>query len=119
MHFQMPLPYLDFNTSYVTVQRFPEEINCRPQLKFQYILCYGSTAICGYAARLAYIFQYILCYGSTAFLRGGYDANSGFQYILCYGSTCIYHPKILNVEIFQYILCYGSTRLIPLTLRRS
>ena len=55
-------------------------------------------------------FQYILCYGSTYKKKRLKPSFYKFQYILCYGST----PKKVFYKIiqkkFQYILCYGSTR---------
>ena len=54
-------------------------------------------------------FQYILCYGSTVNFLKGLVNFLGFQYILCYGSTEFKTAKSLYVIAFQYILCYGST----------
>ena len=121
----------DFNTSYVTVQRLDycwwtncKAISIRPMLRFnatesadilkrieifQYILCYGSTAIEGFKFGFVFKFQYILCYGST-FTKFFLQINTTkFQYILCYGSTEENNPIISFVKKFQYILCYGST----------
>ena len=77
---------MHFNTSYVTVQlsdengypfypkisihlmlRFNSKKNTSVNIisKFQYILCYGSTAIAGSNEQFLRVFQYILCYGST------------------------------------------------------
>ena len=56
---------LNFNTSYVVVQR----------------LLAGKTI--GLT-----IFQYILCCGSTGAIRSLEVTYKGFQYILCCGSTC-------------------------------
>ena len=141
----------NFNTSYVTVQPTVKRriyqisrISIHPMLrfnpfpkwellnviKFQYILCYGSTYDDSMLHGKSTIFQYILCYGSTGLIICSSRNNSIFQYILCYGSTksgtqgvCFkknfntsyvtvqlgYGNGYVYVKEFQYILCYGST----------
>ena len=58
------LNQVDFNTSYVTVQR-TVTIKLEFIPEFQYILCYGSTSPPSSGLGLVTSFQYILCYGST------------------------------------------------------
>ena len=54
-------------------------------------------------------FQYILCYGSTLRENSKLNSHIRFQYILCYGSTLFCFLVLFGYETFQYILCYGST----------
>ena len=119
---------LNFNTSYVTVQRLMSGIEQQVN-EFQYILCYGSTTFPLWKLS-GNKFQYILCYGSTGKIatwrRSHLDFNTSyvtvqrvthcnslpicqFQYILCYGSTYVAVVCIRCRTWFQYILCYGST----------
>ena len=53
-------------------------------------------------------FQYILCCGSTAYSSDLYR-RTGFQYILCCGSTLLWLSNQSFRLLFQYILCCGST----------
>ena len=62
-------------------------------IEFQYILCYGSTAVDRALIVKSTKFQYILCYGSTFFLVVRVGTRLSFQYILCYGSTDNHHVK--------------------------
>ena len=100
-------------------------------LKFQYILCYGSSRVY-YTIEKRYVkFQYILCYGSSQGISDDLFQKAIFQYILCYGSSgtedmpsdaecnfntsyvtvLLYLSKYITVitHLFQYILCYGSS----------
>ena len=79
----------NFNTSYVTVQRFliaifrtEKVISIHLMLRFN--LPHLSAAV------FAIIFQYILCYGSTLVISNIDVCRTKFQYILCYGSTCVW-----------------------------
>ena len=100
-------------------------------LRFQYILCCGSTILIQKVWYLLVKFQYILCCGSTLNAlnmaaidkyisihlmlwfnncRGnGLQHTNGFQYILCCGSTKKCRKTQNGWEKFQYILCCGST----------
>ena len=53
-------------------------------------------------------FQYILCFGSRIFKLMRHKSKSMFQYILCFGSRK--RRKLLKKggKEFQYILCFGS-----------
>ena len=99
---------LNFNTSYVTVQPFQKNggiffyvISIHPMLRFNLTVPNVSG--------LVLKFQYILCYGSTYLINNNFVGAKKFQYILCYGSTIIPFPIIIIPFLFQYILCYGST----------
>ena len=97
-----------FNTSYVMVQ-LGKTVITLSAVRFQYILCYGSTVLLAINTDYERPFQYILCYGSTFFFVQGNIQTLQFQYILCYGSTVDECELDINAFIFQYILCYGST----------
>ena len=58
---------------------------------------------------LGVIFQYILCYGSTAILEQLKKGNSciSIHPMLRFNRIC--HIRIVRLSKFQYILCYGST----------
>ena len=64
-----------------------EQVLDNPDLTFQYILCYGSSATFLELVTPAPAFQYILCYGSSEHLHLYYLLPNEFQYILCYGSS--------------------------------
>ena len=84
-------------------------------LRFQYILCCGSTAYSSDLYRRTG-FQYILCCGSTLLWLSNQSFRLLFQYILCCGSTdSMLHGKS-TIRGFQYILCCGSTRILALIL---
>ena len=55
--------------------------------RFQYILCYGSSATGATKVAVTSRFQYILCYGSSTAAAAFFTALAAFQYILCYGSS--------------------------------
>ena len=120
----------DFNTSYVTVQHISAIDGLPPPgISIHLMLRFNKKA--RWYLEKAIKFQYILCYGSTVFNRNfshrkshfntsyvtvqrsltiGVSSNlATFQYILCYGSTSISPNFCLSVFRFQYILCYGST----------
>ena len=80
-------------------------------LKFQYILCYGST--CFYSIKDYDIteFQYILCYGSTTSKILSFHSTSNISIHLMLWFNLIKDFKKTNLCRFQYILCYGSTNL--------
>ena len=119
----------NFNTSYVTVQRqrnktcyFASGISIHPMLRFnlvfvfiyyiffrfQYILCYGSTAFRQLHLGYGMLFQYILCYGSTFFKEVLMCAFTDFNTSYVTVQLVAYKPFTNDLQ-FQYILCYGST----------
>ena len=99
-------------------------------MKFQYILCYGSTVltvpnVCGVdisihpMLRFNYLinnnfvgakkFQYILCYGSTKRRSGqrNFVQNFNTSYVTVQPQARRQNHRAQAK--FQYILCYGST----------
>ena len=85
---------VDFNTSYVVVQRRLMEWYKTIQTVFQYILCCGSTARAANLATGGKKFQYILCCGSTTNSNADIKVSPSFQYILCCGSTQMNMPQL-------------------------
>ena len=99
-------------------------------LRFQYILCYGSTdilfifgiknrisihpmlrfntlIISNLGGKIKISIHPMLRFNDSADCNA--PAKERFQYILCYGSTELTDALIKQQEKFQYILCYGST----------
>ena len=95
-----------FNTSHVTVYPvrncllgLAKLISIHPMLRFidkelrteridpifQYIPCYGLSAVALDFCIVRYIFQYIPCYGLSGASAAGWSPGSEFQYIPCYG----------------------------------
>ena len=121
----------NFNTSYVTVQLCGIGLRLVIRIKFQYILCYGSTVFAIYASYAYPNFNTSYVTVQRCSAARASSKRGRFQYILCYGSTrsqcsaysrqnsISIHPMLrFNVELytnkkdldaFQYILCYGST----------
>ena len=121
----------DFNTSYVTVQHISAIDGLPPPgISIHLMLRFNKKA--RWYLEKAIKFQYILCYGSTVFnrnfshrkshfntsyvtvqpnLKPKTNSSKKFQYILCYGSTFKKTIGIRTPQEFQYILCYGSTTL--------
>ena len=59
-------------------------------------------------------FQYISCYGLSAMKLEELKAAIIFQYISCYGLSVPRSIDNVNAKIFQYISCYGlSLRVYP------
>ena len=56
-----------------------EQIKAMFLLKFQYILCYGSTRHVSACAHAKTLFQYILCYGSTGRQSDGTMIGTNFN----------------------------------------
>ena len=101
----------NFNTSYVTVQRFSPiffnpswRISIHPMLRFN--VSHDLKVI---VPQTNFNTSYVTVQRSVLGIRT--LRTSIFQYILCYGSTLLLNPlKFLN-KLFQYILCYGSTKI--------
>ena len=110
--------FLNFNTSYVTVQllkkffiKLYKKISIHLMLRFNYGW-YSNIWI-------RRKFQYILCYGSTFIFFHKKIPPKIFQYILCYGSTTHSGFRLLQQNQFQYILCYGSTKTISILCKNK
>ena len=120
-----------FNTSHVTVYPvrncllgLAKLISIHPMLRFidkelrteridpifQYIPCYGLSAVALDFCIVRYIFQYIPCYGLSGASAAGWSPGSEFQYIPCYGLSCGNDREWSNRMLFQYIPCYGLSR---------
>ena len=84
-------------------------------MKFQYILCYGSSEITSIVATYTIEFQYILCYGSSI------KFISEETLFPCFNTSyvTVHQAEQCKAEfpnLFQYILCYGSSLLHIMTI---
>ena len=75
-----------FNTSYVSVQ-VDTDLTTPNAIKFQYILCVGSSDLDLLELDIFLKFQYILCVGSSSSQSLLLYLLYLFQYILCVGSS--------------------------------
>ena len=100
-------------------------------LKFQYIICFGSSLMLVMFDYYYKLFQYIICFGSSGVIRFSRFYSSFisihhmfrfktsklsfkkriilFQYIICFGSRPFKKGGINPLNLFQYIICFGSS----------
>ena len=98
----------DFNTSYVTVQHISAIDGLPPPgISIHLMLRFNKKA--RWYLEKAIKFQYILCYGSTVFNRNFSHRKSHFN--TSYVTVQQYEGQGVKADDtrFQYILCYGST----------
>ena len=104
---------MDFNTSYVVVQRILAKScsSIKSHFNTSYVVVQRKKN--GQACGGKLISIHLMLWFNSFFLFGTSFIKK-FQYILCCGSTLYVHARNMHGIIFQYILCCGSTPvLIP------
>ena len=87
-------------------------IGAKVHIKFQYILCCGSTISVMFRAFRALKFQYILCCGSTLYVHARNMYGIVFQYILCCGSTVFADNSISKIIISIHLMLWFNWVMI-------